>query len=78
MATLTLLSPAGRISTLASTIGATCRAYWQHRANRRAIWSLAELDDYLLKDIGVARSEIQSLVCDPSDERKRGNESRDR
>ncbi|QOF74630.1 DUF1127 domain-containing protein (plasmid) [Aminobacter sp. SR38] len=75
MTTLTIRSPAaGLVSSLVSRIAAAHRAFWLHRAHRRAVWNLGELDDYLLKDIGVARSEIQSLVSDPSGDRKRGHE----
>jgi len=75
MTALTVRSPAaGHISSLVSRIVAAHRAFWLRRAHRRAVWNLSELDDYLLKDIGVARSEIRSLVSDPSGDRKRGHE----
>ncbi|WP_348271278.1 DUF1127 domain-containing protein [Aminobacter sp. DSM 101952] len=48
-------------------------AYLARRAHHRALRNLSELDDYLLKDIGVARCEIDSLAYGSS-ERKRGHE----
>ena len=40
-------------------IAGTCRRSWERRA---AVARLRELDGHLLKDIGVDRSEILSLV----------------
>jgi uncharacterized protein YjiS (DUF1127 family) len=38
------------------------RAYWQRRARRAAVELLHSLDDRTLRDIGVGRSEISSVV----------------
>jgi uncharacterized protein YjiS (DUF1127 family) len=38
------------------------RAYWRHRAERAAIVQLHALQDYVLHDIGIDRSEIESVV----------------
>jgi uncharacterized protein YjiS (DUF1127 family) len=36
--------------------------YWTHRAERATVFILHKLDDRTLKDIGMDRSEIESLV----------------
>lgn len=38
-------------------------------AHRRAILELSALDDRMLRDIGISRSEIQSVLTDRSGER---------
>jgi uncharacterized protein YjiS (DUF1127 family) len=47
------------------------RAYATWRARRRAIKELGALDDRVLKDIGVHRSEIESVVYGPDLSRER-------
>jgi uncharacterized protein YjiS (DUF1127 family) len=37
-------------------------AYWAHRAERATVAMLRSLDDRALKDIGLDRSEIESVV----------------
>ncbi len=46
--------------------------YIRHRALLRAEKELMELDDRMLKDIGLARSEISSAVRNPAGERLNG------
>ena len=36
--------------------------YWTHRAERATVFALHALDDRTLKDIGMDRSEIESVV----------------
>lgn len=45
------------------------RAYWAHRARSATVQALRGLDDRTLNDIGVERSEIESIVygSPPSD-----------
>jgi uncharacterized protein YjiS (DUF1127 family) len=38
------------------------RAYWRRRAGRATLVMLQALDDRALKDIGIDRSEIESVV----------------
>jgi uncharacterized protein YjiS (DUF1127 family) len=47
------------------------RAYWARRARRASILLLSSLDDRTLADIGLARSEIESVVHDRSRQRMR-------
>jgi len=47
------------------------RAYWAHRARRASIVLLSSLDDRTLADIGLARSEIESVVHEKSRQRVR-------
>jgi uncharacterized protein YjiS (DUF1127 family) len=47
------------------------RAYWAHRARRASIVLLSSLDDRTLADIGLARSEIGSVVLEKSRQRLR-------
>jgi uncharacterized protein YjiS (DUF1127 family) len=44
--------------------------YVAHRALRRAEAQLAALDDRTLKDIGLDRSEIRSVLLDQANERR--------
>jgi uncharacterized protein YjiS (DUF1127 family) len=37
-------------------------AYWRRRAKRTAVMMLHSLDDHCLHDIGVDRSEIESVI----------------
>jgi uncharacterized protein YjiS (DUF1127 family) len=46
-------------------------AYWEQRAQRASIYLLRSLDDRTLSDIGMARSEIESVVHDTSGQRLR-------
>jgi uncharacterized protein YjiS (DUF1127 family) len=46
-------------------------AYWARRAQRTSVHLLSSLDDRTLQDIGVNRSEIESIVYAKSCERLR-------
>ena len=43
------------------------RAYWEWRARKVTILLLRSLDQRTLHDIGIAESEIESLVCGGND-----------
>ena len=45
-------------------------AYWIHRAERATVQMLHSLDDRTLKDIGLDRSEIESVAHNPGHERR--------
>ena len=45
--------------------------YWARRAQRTSAFILGSLDDRTLADIGITRSEIQSVVRDTSGQRLR-------
>ena len=53
---------------LLSPVMAALRAIWQWRQHQRAIAQLRSLDDRMLKDIGIERSEIIAAVCGIRDE----------
>lgn len=45
-------------------------AYWEHRANRAAVAMLESMDGPTLRDIGINRSEIESVVYGPQRDRR--------
>ena len=45
--------------------------YWARRAQRTSTFILRSLDDRTLADIGIARSEIESVIHDTSGQRLR-------
>ena len=47
------------------------RAYWERRARKASVFLLRSLDNRTLDDIGLHRSEIESLVYDKSKDRRR-------
>ena len=47
------------------------QAYWERRAQRATVALLQSLDEQALHDIGVNRSEIESVVYGPPIERRR-------
>jgi uncharacterized protein YjiS (DUF1127 family) len=59
-----------------SSIARAWRAYWQRRARRATVDLLYSLDDRTLRDIGVGRNEITSLVYGrPGDRTRRYDET---
>jgi uncharacterized protein YjiS (DUF1127 family) len=46
------------------------QAYWRHRAQRATVRLLQSLDDLALRDIGINRSELESVVHGPPVERR--------
>jgi uncharacterized protein YjiS (DUF1127 family) len=73
MSVLTLTLP-GTDKTFFTRLKVAYKAYRDSRARRVATHTLAELDDHFLKDIGITRSEILSVVYGSRDERRRGYE----
>jgi uncharacterized protein YjiS (DUF1127 family) len=74
--TLTTSSPwpAQALSTglrIVQLLRALWRAYWAHRARRASIVLLSSLEDRTLADIGLTRSEIESVVREKSRQRLR-------
>jgi uncharacterized protein YjiS (DUF1127 family) len=55
---------------LTSTLKSWWEAYWTMRAQRTTVLMLRALDDRSLHDIGVDRSEIDSVVYGKPDERR--------
>jgi aliphatic nitrilase len=47
------------------------QAYWDHKARRATVLMLEALDDRMLKDIGLYRSEIRPIVLGNNPERRR-------
>lgn len=67
MATFTNIAAAAhtQASTLRKLGVAVAKAwdgYWEYRANRAAVLMLQSMDAQALHDIGVSRSEIESVV----------------
>lgn len=54
---------ARRSSALAGRILAAYRALQVNRARRMASRTLSAMEDHVLKDIGISRSEIPMVVC---------------
>jgi len=50
---------------LAGRIAAIWRRQWDEWAARRAARELSQLDDHMLRDIGIARSQIDYAVRRP-------------
>jgi uncharacterized protein YjiS (DUF1127 family) len=46
------------LTALSGALGALLRAAWRRRRNRRVVAGLLEMDDHILADIGVTRSDI--------------------
>jgi uncharacterized protein YjiS (DUF1127 family) len=45
-----------------SFVSQTLRRLNKEAGNQRAIWELSQLDDHALRDIGISRSQIETLV----------------
>jgi uncharacterized protein YjiS (DUF1127 family) len=45
-----------------SFVSQTLRRLNKEVGNQRAIWELSQLDDHALRDIGISRSQIETLV----------------
>jgi uncharacterized protein YjiS (DUF1127 family) len=50
------------MSRLTPRMRAAYHVFWEYRDRRRAIRTLAAMDEALLKDIGISRSEIHPAV----------------
>lgn len=55
----------------ARAISLTWKRHRAARQHRRAVTALMRLDNHTLKDIGLDRSEIRSLLTDTNKERRR-------
>ena len=55
----------------AAAVRKTWRTYWGRQAQRATAVMLYALNDRTLKDIGIDRDEIESLVNDATSERRR-------
>lgn len=53
------------------TLKPLLRRYAEHRRRRRAIAELKSVDPRVLKDMGIDRSEVGSIICGDSRERRR-------
>lgn len=52
------------------SLAAAYRAFRSHRARRLGMKRLAQLDDHILKDIGLSRSEIGSVYFGSPNDRR--------
>jgi uncharacterized protein YjiS (DUF1127 family) len=55
---------------IASALRSMWTAYWAYKAEQATAFVLHSLDDRTLKDIGMDRSEIESVVHNPSSDRR--------
>ena len=67
MVTCTDIAPAAHAQSsglhrLGAAVTKAWNGYWDYRANRAAVAMLESMDAQTLHDIGVSRSEIESLV----------------
>jgi len=60
---------------LPSALRRAWRGYWHRKAQRATVRMLSGLNDHTLKDIGMARGEIQSVVYGRRGERLRQYEA---
>jgi uncharacterized protein YjiS (DUF1127 family) len=61
---------------VASALQSVWAAYWAHKAERATALILHSLDDRTLKDIGMDRSEIESVAHNPGRERRIGPQTK--
>lgn len=59
------------VHTICARIGRAWAAYWSGRARRATVVMLQSLDGRTLKDIGIDRSEIESVIYGQPDDRRR-------
>ena len=60
---------------IGSLVAKVWRAYWDWRVKRTTILILRSLDRRMLHDIGIDPSEIESLVHDPGQDRRRRHDA---
>ena len=60
----------GLAQRLGSALADAWTAYWNYRAERTTALILQSLDNRTLKDIGMDRSEIESVAHNPASERR--------
>ena len=66
-----MLAPlAGAVHQVAARIEWAWATYWSGRAQRATVLMLQSLDGRTLKDIGIDRSEIESVVYGRPDDRR--------
>jgi len=69
MSTISIHASARRRSSPSRKFRTALKAYWAYLENRNAVRALARLDDCLLKDMGISRSQIRAHVYRPSTDR---------
>ena len=47
------------LTALSSALGTLLQTAWRRRKNRRTVAGLLEMDDHILADIGVTRSDVE-------------------
>jgi uncharacterized protein YjiS (DUF1127 family) len=58
---------------IARAVQTAWRAYWRRRAERATVFVLQSLDARTLKDIGIDRSEVESVVRGACGSRRRAS-----
>ena len=67
--------PQSLVQPVAGAVRRAWRGYRHRKAQRATVRMLAGLDDHMLKDLGMARGEIQSVVYGRRGERLRRYEA---
>jgi uncharacterized protein YjiS (DUF1127 family) len=78
-APMTMLQATSAVRTQAdwtTAIARLFRRYLEHRRQRRALAQLQSVDPRILRDMGIDRTEVTSIVCgDPEGRRRRCTEN---
>ena len=58
--------PTVRVKMVAKRVAISVIAFWRARRNRREVTELLRLDDRMLRDIGLVRSDVLGALAEPA------------